>query len=104
VDVPGRGYAVSDLPIVSMMAISSGYVAVLVMALYINSPAVAQLYTYPQALWGICCILLYWVSRMVMITHRGRMHDDPVVFAFRDRVSQVCLLTIILLASVGTML
>jgi 4-hydroxybenzoate polyprenyltransferase len=103
-DVTGRGYLVSDLPIISSMAIASGYVAVLVMALYINSPAVRQLYSYVPVLWGICCVLLYWVSRMVMITHRGRMHDDPIVFAFRDRVSQVCLLTIVLFAALGAAL
>jgi 4-hydroxybenzoate polyprenyltransferase/phosphoserine phosphatase len=104
VDATGRGYLVSDLPIISAMAIASGYVAVLVMALYINSPAVRLLYSYVPVLWGICCVLLYWVSRMVMITHRGRMHDDPIVFAFRDRVSQVCLLTILLFATLGAAL
>jgi len=77
----GRGYHVNDLGIMSMIALGSGYVSVLVMALYINSPAVLNLYNLPAALWGICCVLLYWVTRMVMITHRGSMHYDPVVFA-----------------------
>lgn len=103
-EASGRGYLVSDLPIISAMAISSGYLAVLVMALYINSPAVTRLYSYVPVLWGICYVLLYWVSRMVLITHRGRMHDDPIVFAFRDRVSQACFLTIVLLATLGTAL
>ena len=34
--------------------------------------------------------VLYWVSRMLMKAHRGEMHDDPLVFAMRDRASQVC--------------
>lgn len=88
----GRGYLVEDLPILSAMALASGYVAVLVMALYLTSPAVMVLYPFPPALWGLCAVLLYWVSRVVFVTHRGRMHDDPIVFAARDRVSQVCLL------------
>jgi len=33
--------------------------------------------------------LLYWVSRAWLIAHRGNMHDDPIVFAFKDRASWV---------------
>jgi len=97
----GRGYATADLPIVANMAISSGYVSVLVMALYLNSPTVSKLYTTPTLLWGICLVLLYWISRMVMITHRGRMHDDPIIFAIKDKVSLVCLAIIFAIALSG---
>lgn len=86
----GRGYRVADLPIVEMMAVTAGYVAVLVLALYLNAPNVAGLYTHPEILWAVCAVLLYWISRAVMIAHRGEMHDDPIVFALRDRVSHVC--------------
>ncbi len=86
----GRGYLTTDLPFVSQMAVSAGYVSVLVMALYVNSEAVQTLYSSPLPLWGICLVLLYWLSRMVMITHRGWMHDDPVVFAATDRISLFC--------------
>lgn len=88
----GRGYTVGDLPIVTMIAISAGYVAVLVLVLYVNSPSVAQLYQTPNMLWGIGAVVLFWITRTVMIAHRGLMHDDPVVYAARDRVSQMCLL------------
>lgn len=91
----GRGYHVNDLPIISMIAISAGYVSVLVLALYVNSPAVMNLYSYPEALWGACAVLLYWISRTVMVAHRGQMHDDPVVFAAKDRTSQICFLVIL---------
>lgn len=87
----GRGYHVDDLPIISMIAIGAGYVSVLVMTLYVNSPAVVKLYAHPDALWGVCAILLYWITRTVLIAHRGHMHDDPVVYAARDRISQICL-------------
>lgn len=83
----GRAYRVEDLLIVAGMAIAGGYVAVLVFALYLNSPDVQELYARPVILWAVCPILLYWISRMVMITHRGGMTDDPLVFAARDRVS-----------------
>ncbi len=98
----GRGYETSDLPFVANMAVSAGYVSVLVLALYVNSDAVQQLYTNAAPLWGICFVLLYWVSRMVMITHRGWMHDDPVVFATTDRVSLLCAILIMVLAFVAT--
>lgn len=97
----GRGYQVEDLPIVSMMALSAGYVSVLVMALYVNSPSVLELYANPAALWAICCTLLYWVTRMVFVTHRGYMHDDPVVYAAKDRVSQICFVTILVFGVLG---
>jgi 4-hydroxybenzoate polyprenyltransferase/phosphoglycolate phosphatase-like HAD superfamily hydrolase len=86
----GRGYYVDDLPVISMMAIASGYISVMIMALYVNSPAVREMYSQPSALWGVCCILLYWLSRTVMLTHRGYMDDDPVVYAIKDRISQIC--------------
>jgi len=80
----GRGYHTNDLHLVSQFGISSGYLAVLVMALYINSAAVRALYIYPNYLWLICPLLMYWISRIWLLTNRGRMHDDPIVFAIRD--------------------
>lgn len=100
----GRGYQVADLPIVSMIALGSGYVSVLVMALYANSPTVRELYAHPHALAGICAILLYWVTYMVMITHRGLMHDDPIVFAAKDRKSQICFFLTAAYALVGALM
>ena len=89
-DPAGRGYRLTDLPVVESMAAASGYTAVLVLALYFNSPAVDALYRAPHRLWLICVVVLYWVSRMLMKAHRAEMHDDPLVFAVRDRASQVC--------------
>jgi 4-hydroxybenzoate polyprenyltransferase len=97
----GRSYQVDDLPIISMVAISAGYVSVLVMALYVNSPAVVELYNRPETLWGVSAVLLYWITRTVMIAHRGGMHDDPVVYAAKDRVSQICFLLILTFVSGG---
>ncbi|MCK9541204.1 MAG: UbiA family prenyltransferase [Novosphingobium sp.] len=98
----GRGYHVDDLPIISMMAIGAGYVSVLVMALYVNSPDVTQLYPRPEFLWGICCVLLFWITRTVMLAHRGQMHDDPLVYAAKDRTSLACGAAILACALLGT--
>ncbi len=100
----GRGYTVDDLPIISMVTISAGYVAVLVMALYVNSPNVIELYNRPETLWGVCAVLLYWITRTVMLTHRGHMNDDPVIYAVKDRQSQICFLIILVLVLVGDLL
>jgi 4-hydroxybenzoate polyprenyltransferase len=88
----GRGYNVEDLPLIQSLGAASGYLAVLVLALYINSPESLALYHRPQVLWLLCPLLLYWMSRVWVIAHRGEMNDDPVVFAALDRVSQVVLL------------
>lgn len=85
----GRGYGVDDLPLLQSLGAAAGYIAVMVMALYINSPDSIELYRHPKLLWFICPVLLYWVSRAWVIAHRGDMHDDPIVFAATDRASQL---------------
>jgi 4-hydroxybenzoate polyprenyltransferase len=92
-DPVGRGYRLDDLPVLRSMAIASGYVSVLVLALYINGDLVGTLYRHPDRLWLNCILLLFWVSRMIMVTHRGRMGDDPLVFAATDRSSQLVFLS-----------
>lgn len=83
----GRGYYPEDLEIISSLGASSGYLAVLVLALYINDQSALDLYSQPKIIWLACPLLLFWMTRVWMLTHRGQMHDDPVVFAIRDRVS-----------------
>lgn len=83
----GRGYRVDDLPLLQSFGAASGYGAVLVLALYINSPESLALYSRPHALWLLCPMLLYWISRAWFVAHRGEMHDDPVVYAATDRFS-----------------
>ena len=86
-DAKGRGYTASDLELVTTLGLVSGYVAVLVLALYVNSDQVRILYLHPTRLLLVCLLLLYWISRVWFIAHRGQMRDDPVVFALRDWVS-----------------
>lgn len=83
----GRGYHVDDLPVLQSLGTAAGYLSVLVLALYINSPAIESLYRRPKFIWLLCALMLYWISRVWMKAHRGTLHDDPVVFALRDRIS-----------------
>jgi 4-hydroxybenzoate polyprenyltransferase len=86
----GRGYVASDLPVIRTMAITSGQAAVLVLALYVNSSDMARLYAEPAIVWLVCPVVFYWLSRVQLLTHRGYMNDDPIVFALRDRKSLAC--------------
>ncbi len=83
----GRGYSAQDMELIATLGGSAGYTAVLVLALYIQDSHTAVLYAAPQFIWLACPLLLFWVSRAWLITHRGQMHDDPIVFALKDRVS-----------------
>jgi 4-hydroxybenzoate polyprenyltransferase len=87
--VHGRGYFTSDAPLVQTLGITSGYAAVVVLALYLNSDAVLQLYKTPEFIWGAVPVMLFWVSWIWMQAHRGEMHDDPLVFAVKDKASLV---------------
>jgi 4-hydroxybenzoate polyprenyltransferase/phosphoserine phosphatase len=102
--VHGRGYYTSDAPVVQMLGITSGYVAVLILALYLNSNTVVQLYRNPEFIWGGVPVMLFWVSWMWMKAHRGEMHDDPLVFAVKDKaslLSGVAFTVVLILGTVG---
>lgn len=101
----GRGYLVCDTPALATMGMASGFLACLVLSLYINSQAVRELYQHPGWLWLLLPLLLYWVSRMWVITMRGEMKDDPILYLFKDRRTYATILagiTIILLAKRAT--
>lgn len=83
----GRGYYQEDLPMIASLGASSGYLSVMVLALYIQEQSTVHLYRHPQFIWLACPILLFWISRTWVLTHRGLMKDDPVVFAVTDRTS-----------------
>ncbi|SFU17384.1 4-hydroxybenzoate polyprenyltransferase [Pseudomonas marincola] len=85
----GRGYYPNDLEMISSLGASSGYLSVMVLALYIHDQTTSELYANPQVIWLACPLLLLWITRIWMMTHRGQMHEDPVVFAIRDRFSLV---------------
>lgn len=85
--VGGRGYLAGDGALLAMLGTSSGYLSVLVFALYVTSPQVAVLYRAPGILWFACPLLLYWISRVWFLAHRGTLSEDPLVFALRDPAS-----------------
>ena len=87
-----RGYELDDEELLAAMGIASGYLAVLVLALYINSDTAQALYGRKELIWLLCPLLFYWISHLWLVAHRGKMPDDPVVFATRDWISRVLIL------------
>jgi len=85
----GRSYSTADLEFLRTLGLACGCVATLVLALYLNSSEVVQLYRRPTCLWLVCPLALYWILRAWLIASHGEMHDDPVIFALRDRASYV---------------
>jgi 4-hydroxybenzoate polyprenyltransferase len=94
-----RGYQIVDKELLPALGCGSGYVAVLVLAIYISSGTAGVLYPRQQFIWLLCPLLLYWISYVWLIAHRGGMEDDPLVFTIRNRVSRaVILLSAVVLA------
>jgi 4-hydroxybenzoate polyprenyltransferase len=101
-DTRDRGYRIADMDVVVALAAASGVNAITVLAFYISSSTVASLYSHPLMLWLLCPLVLYWLSRVLIVAHRRRLHDDPIVFALKDRVSRwvFVLVVVVVLAAI----
>lgn len=86
---PGRGYSWVDGETMFSLGIANATASVLVLALFISSPEVADVYPNPKVLWVLCLLMLYWTNRIWVGARRGKIHDDPIVFAIKDRVSRL---------------
>ncbi|MHB8957729.1 MAG: hypothetical protein ACYC4U_32605, partial [Pirellulaceae bacterium] len=73
------------------------YLAVVILALFIDSPSIQEHYSRPELLWLLCPAMLYWVSRLWLKTARDEMHEDPLIYSLRDRGSWLVLLSMILI-------
>lgn len=82
-----RGYRSSDIPFVLSYGCVSSLMSVLVIAIYLNSPDVTSHYSRPSLLWLVCPALAYWSGRLWLIASRGRLDEDPVLFAIKDKIS-----------------
>lgn len=87
--LPGRAYRTEDLAVIEAVGPASGYLSVLVLALYVHSAKAGQLYRAPRLLWLLCPLLLYWVTRLWFLARRGQLNEDPVLFALKDPVSLI---------------
>lgn len=85
----GRGYIMEDTNMIASMGSASGYIAVAVLALYINDLSASELYRWPQLIWLACPVMLYWITRIWMLANRGLITNDPLVFALKDKGSLI---------------
>jgi 4-hydroxybenzoate polyprenyltransferase/phosphoserine phosphatase len=96
-----RSYELSDAELLVSKGTASGYAAVLVLSLYIGSGAVKVLYSTHEVLWLVCPLLLYWISYLWLVAHRGKMYHDPLIFAVRDRTSRILILLMVAAALIA---
>ncbi len=87
--IAGRGYRPEDLAVIAQGGVSSAFAAALVLALYIDSDSVRELYAHPWLVWPLAPIVLYLTLRIWVLAGRRELHDDPVVFLVRDWRSQL---------------
>lgn len=80
----GRGYVGGDHDVVMASGVSSGMVAVLVLALFAHEPEATAYYAAPEFLLLLCLPLIYWLNRIWMMARRGEVEGDPVAFAIKD--------------------
>jgi hypothetical protein len=86
--VPGRGYKAGDAPFVLGCGVATMMAAVLIMVIYLIADAFPRgFYKHPECLWGFAAVIFLWLGRIWLLCHRGQLHDDPVAFALRDRLS-----------------
>lgn len=93
----GRGYLVSDLSVLWPLGVSSGMCAVVVFGLFVADTATIPRYANHDLLWCVGIGLIYWIGRLWIKTGRGQMHDDPIVFTAKDKVTRMTLVAIVLL-------
>jgi len=84
-----RAYLLEDQSLLVALGVSSGYLSVVVLALYTSALTAGQLYRYPVMIWMTCTLLLYWISHVWLVAHRGGMQDDPLRFLLQDRLSWI---------------
>lgn len=85
----GRGYQAGDLETLSQLGMASGLISVVIVALYINSKQVTELYHRPELIWLICPVVLYVLARIWVLARRGHVADDPLMFIIYDWRSQL---------------
>jgi 4-hydroxybenzoate polyprenyltransferase len=95
---PIRGYMREDQPFITQLGVCSGMLSVMVLALYVRDSSITDVYSSSQLLWLLCPLILYWIGRLWLLTLRGGMGDDPVLFAIQDKISYLilaCVVTVV---------
>tara|TARA_B100001057_G_scaffold501212_1_gene622069 strand:+ start:2626 stop:3519 length:894 start_codon:yes stop_codon:yes gene_type:complete len=97
----GRGYSIQDRKVIYRIASYTSWISILILIFYINSPQVTQLYTIPNILWIVCAVMFFWITRIIYVSNKGEIKDDPIVFAITDKISYLCVLIILFIFWLG---
>jgi len=103
-EVSGRDYLTADIVVLQSLGGASGFMSVLVFALYINSDQVTKMYNNPELLWLVIPVVGYWVMRIWIVTARGQMDEDPISFAIRDKQSWLTTMVLLLIFALAVIL
>jgi 4-hydroxybenzoate polyprenyltransferase len=86
--MPGRGYVKADASLVFALGVSLSTAATFVLVMYLIQDAFRhEFYRYPGALWSMPVVIALWTGRIWLLCGRQELHDDPVLFAVKDKVS-----------------
>jgi 4-hydroxybenzoate polyprenyltransferase len=96
-----RAYRVEELPVLGAVGVANGFLAVLVLAFYMNSAEVQALYATVLPLWLLCPLFMYWIGRTWLLASRGIVDSDPILFALRDRLSYAMAAAVLLLVFIA---
>jgi 4-hydroxybenzoate polyprenyltransferase/phosphoserine phosphatase len=89
-EIAGRGYRGNDWPVTLSFGIGIALVSVVIMLLYMtNDAAPSGFYRHSGWLYANPALLTVWLMRIWLLSNRMLLHEDPVVFALRDRASLV---------------
>ena len=98
----GRGYTVHDSELIAHIGITSGCISAVILALYISSPEIYSLYITPWLLWALIPLLLFWISRVWLLAHRGELDEDPTTFAVKDGPSYMVVIALLIIVFIAS--
>lgn len=100
--IKGRGYKTTQISLIQMFGIASGFLSILVLALYIHSEKALLLYRFHEVLYLACPLLLYWIARVWLLASEGEVHEDPIVYALKDKASYGVVFAMFILGMVAS--
>lgn len=84
-----RSYTHDDAQMLAMIGVASGYLSLLVFALYIEEVG-PVLYQHPWMLWGVFGVIFYAINSLWLFAHRGALQGDPLLALVRQPLFYVC--------------
>ena len=83
----GRMYYLKDNFKVKFVGVISGYLSILTLAFYIYSDNASLYFTQPNMIWLLILILFIWINFMWINASNNEISEDPILYAFRNKIS-----------------